>query len=654
MQGKDDVLHYLDLLQQPTYWHDGVTRKAAGMEDEREDVQKKTFTKWVNAQFAKFGRHYIDDLFNDFRDGRRLLELLEGFTGQKLAKEKGSTRVHALNNVNKALQVLQKNNVDLVNIGSTDIVDGNHKLTLGLIWSIILHWQVKDVMKNIMAGLQQTNSEKILLSWVRQSTRNYPQVNVINFTTSWSDGLAFNALIHSHRPDLFDWNSVACQQSAVQRLDHAFNTAKRHLGIEKLLDSEDIATAYPDKKSILMYVTSLFQVLPQQITIEAIQEVETLPRQSKVTREEHIQLRHQQRFSEQITVSVAQGHVHTPSPPPKPRFKSYAYTQAAYVMSPDQKGRQFPPQYLDAPEDRSFGSSLMEVEVDLDSYQTALEEVLTWLLSTEDALQAQGDISSDVEEVKEQFHTHEGFMMELTAHQGRVGNVLQVGSQLIAVGKLSEDEENEIQEQMNLLNSRWESLRVASMEKQSNLHKILMDLQNQQLTQLSDWLAKTEERTKKIESEPLGPDLEDLKHQVEEHKALQEDLEQEQVRVNSLTHMVVVVDESGGDKATAALEEQLQDLGDRWAAICRWTEDRWVLLQHILRKWQQFAEEQCHFDSWLTEKEDAVSRIHTTGFKDQNEMLASLQKLAVCIFPFSFFVLLSSFVSLTPHLGSAS
>lgn len=58
-------------------------------------------------------------------------------------------------------------------------------------------------------------------------------------------------------------------------------------------------------------------------------------------------------------------------------------------------------------------------------------------------------------------------MMELTAHQGRVGNVLQVGGQLITAGKLSEDEENEIQEQMNLLNSRWENLRVASMEKQS-------------------------------------------------------------------------------------------------------------------------------------------------------------------------------------------
>ncbi|XP_061309334.1 dystrophin isoform X13 [Pezoporus flaviventris] len=593
--------------------------------DEREDVQKKTFTKWINAQFAKFGRRYIEDIFNDFRDGRRLLELLECFTGQKLAKEKGSTRVHALNNVNKALQVLQRYNVDLVNIGSSDIVDGNHKLTLGLIWNIILHWQVKDVMKNIMAGLQQTNSEKILLSWVRQSTRNYPQVNVINFTSSWSDGLAFNALLHSHRPDLFDWNTVASQQSPVQRLDHAFSIARKHLGIEKLLDPEDVATACPDKKSVFMYVTSLFQVLPQQVTMEAIREVEMLPRHSRVTTEEHIQVHHQQLFSQEITVSIPQ----RPAPSPKPRFKSYAYTQAVYVTSPDQKRRQIPPQFLETVEEKTYSTMRMGPEMDLENYQTALEEVLTWLLSAEDALQAQGDISNDVEVVKEQFHTHEGFMMELTAHQGRVGNVLQVGSQLLTIGKLSDDEENEIQEQMNLLNSRWESLRVASMEKQSNLHKILMDLQNQQLAQLADWLTKTEERTKKIDLEPLGPDLEDLKHQVEEHKAFQEDLEQEQVKVNSLTHMVVVVDENSGDRATAALEEQLQRFGNRWAAICRWTEERWVLLQDILRKWQHFAEEQCLFDAWLTEKEDAVREIHTTGFKDQNEMLTSLRKLAI-------------------------
>ncbi|XP_062906974.1 dystrophin isoform X1 [Mobula hypostoma] len=552
--------------------------------DEREDVQKKTFTKWINAQFVKAGKPLIEDLFTDLRDGRRLLELLEGLVGHDLAKEKGSTRVHALNNVNRALQILQKNNVDLVNIGGSDIVDGNHKLTLGLIWSIILHWQVKDVLKGIMANLQQTNSEKILLSWVRQSIRNYKPVNVVNFTSSWSDGLALNALIHSHRPDLFEWKDVAKLQSANERLDHAFNVAKQHLGIEKLLDPEDVATAHPDKKSIIMYITSLFQVLPQQVTIEAIREVETLPRQPKVTQEEQREMLRKQHFSQQLMESSVE---------------------------------------------KPAGSSTVESEVDLDSYQTALELVLTWLLSAEDSLQAQGAISDDVEEVKEQFHAHEGFMMELTSHQGSVGNILQAGNQLIEEGKLSEDEENEIREQMNLLNSRWETLRVASMERQSKLHEELMDLQQQQLKHLADWLTNTEDRINQMEEMPLGPDLEALKQQVEEHKLLQEDLEQEQVRVNSLTHMVVVVDESNGENATAALEEELQILGERWAAICKWTEERWVLLQEILFKWQYFTEEQCLFDKWLAEKEKSVSKIQTSGFEDQNEMLTNLRKLAM-------------------------
>lgn len=63
----------------------------------------------------------------------------------------------------------------------------------------------------------------------------------------------------------------------------------------------DVATTYPDKKSILMYITSLFQVLPQHVSIEAIQEVEMLPRPAKVTtREEHFQLHHQMHYSQEV------------------------------------------------------------------------------------------------------------------------------------------------------------------------------------------------------------------------------------------------------------------------------------------------------------------------------------------------------------------
>ncbi|XP_073722267.1 dystrophin isoform X1 [Misgurnus anguillicaudatus] len=593
--------------------------------DEREDIQKKTFTKWVNSQFAKARRPPIEDLFTDFCDGRRLLELLETLVGSELVKERGFTRVHSLNNVNRALQILQKNNVELVNIGGADIVDGNHKLILGLIWSIIVHWQVKDVMKDVMADLQQTNSEKILLSWVRQSTKNYKDVNVVNFSNSWADGVAFNALIHSHRPDLFNWSLVEQQDSAIERLDHAFKIAEKNLGIDRLLDPEDVATTAPDKKSIIMYVTSLFQVLPHGVSLEAVQEVETLPR-ATATKEEHILYQTQQRYSQQITVSVAQSRLRSPSPSSKPRFKSYAYTQAAYVRTPEQQ-RKFLTTQLD--ELRPSQSPLPQGLNELESYQSALEEVLTWLLSAEDGLQAQPPISSFVEEVKEQFHTHEGYMVELTSHQGSVGRVLKAGSVLLSGGQLTDDEEKEVREQMNLLNSRWEHLRVSSMERQSRLHEVLMDLQNQQLKQLSDWLDMTEARIKRMGAQPLGPELDDIKRQIEEQKLLQEDLELEQVRVNSLTHMVVVVDENSGDNATAALEEKLQNLGERWAAICKWTEDRWLLLQKILLCWQHFSEEQLLFDSWLTQKEELVQSIQRSGTNDPNEVSVNLRKLAI-------------------------
>uniref|UniRef100_A0A8B9J9S4 Utrophin n=1 Tax=Astyanax mexicanus TaxID=7994 RepID=A0A8B9J9S4_ASTMX len=520
------------------------------------------------------GKTPIKDMFSDLRDGKKLLDLLEGLTGTTLTKERGSTRVHALNNVNKVLQVLHQNNVELVNIGGTDIVDGNHKLTLGLIWSIILHWQVKDIMKAVMSSLQQTNSEKTLLSWVRHCTRNHDSVNVLNFTTSWADGLAFNAILHHFRPHGFSWEKILAM-SPVQRLDHAFTFAKNELNIEKLLDPEDVAVQLPDKKSILMYVTSLFAVLPNDVTMDDIREVETLPRKYKVDE------------SQPLSSQVGS----TPST----------------VTEVEMEGGD---------------------EMDLESYQVTLEEVLTWLLSAEDALHIQDEVSDDVEEVKDQFHTHEAFMMELTAHQSSVGNVLQAGNQLIAQGNLSEDEEEEIRLQMGLLNSRWENLRVASMDRQARLHEVLMDLQQQQLQQLSDWLLQTEGRIRKMETELMAGDMKGYLSQIEQHKVLQNDLEAEQVKVNSLTHMVVVVDENSGESATAALEDQLQSLGERWAAVCRWTEERWSKLEEILLVWQQLLDDQNLFRSWLMEKENALSEVQTCDFKDPSELNTNVRRLA--------------------------
>lgn len=58
-------------------------------------------------------------------------------------------------------------------------------------------------------------------------------------------------------------------------------------------------------------------------------------------------------------------------------------------------------------------------------------------------------------------------MLDLTAHQSSVGDVLQEGNRLITERKVNDEEENEIRVQMRLLSNRWEDLRIKAMERQS-------------------------------------------------------------------------------------------------------------------------------------------------------------------------------------------
>lgn len=84
----------------------------------------------------------MQDLFQDLRDGQNLITLLEMLSGQNLPRERGRMRVHQLQNIQIALNYIKFRKVKLVNIRPEDIADGNQKLTLGLIWTIILHFQV--------------------------------------------------------------------------------------------------------------------------------------------------------------------------------------------------------------------------------------------------------------------------------------------------------------------------------------------------------------------------------------------------------------------------------------------------------------------------------------------------------------------------------
>ncbi|KAF6734216.1 Spectrin beta chain, non-erythrocytic 1 [Oryzias melastigma] len=225
--------------------------------DEREAVQKKTFTKWVNSHLSRVSCR-ITDLYLDLRDGRMLIKLLEVLSGERLPKPtKGRMRIHCLENVDKALQFLKEQRVHLENMGSHDIVDGNHRLTLGLIWTIILRFQIQDISVETEDNKEKRSAKDALLLWCQMKTAGYPNVNIHNFTTSWRDGMAFNALIHKHRPDLIDFDKLK-KSNAHYNLQNAFNLAEQHLGLTRLLDPEDISVDHPDEKSVITYVVTYY------------------------------------------------------------------------------------------------------------------------------------------------------------------------------------------------------------------------------------------------------------------------------------------------------------------------------------------------------------------------------------------------------------
>lgn len=210
----------------------------------------QTFTAWCNSHLRKAGTS-IDNIEDDFRNGLKLMLLLEVISGETLPKpDRGKMRFHKIANVNKALDFIESKGVKLVSIGAEgknrlishkhmyliafifiEIVDGNLKMTLGMIWTIILRFAIQDI------SVEEMTAKEGLLLWCQRKTAPYKNVNVQNFHLSFKDGLAFCALIHRHRPDLIDYSKLS-KDNPLENLNTAFDVAEKYLDIPRMLDPD--------------------------------------------------------------------------------------------------------------------------------------------------------------------------------------------------------------------------------------------------------------------------------------------------------------------------------------------------------------------------------------------------------------------------------
>lgn len=209
-------------------------------------IQKRTFTRWVNQHLSDRAMK-IEDLTEDLSDGLALINLLEIISDKKLPNynKKAKIRPQMLENNSFALNFLKHEGIKLVAIGPEDIVDKQPKLILGLIWTIILRYQIQK-------GDGSSSAKNELLEWVR---RQIPECDIQNFTTSWNDGKAICHLADSLKRGILDLNAVDNNPNPLANAQLGEATAERELGIPQLLAPEDMVAAHPDELSVMTYIS---------------------------------------------------------------------------------------------------------------------------------------------------------------------------------------------------------------------------------------------------------------------------------------------------------------------------------------------------------------------------------------------------------------
>ncbi|XP_059151967.1 filamin-C-like [Physella acuta] len=212
-------------------------------------IQKNTFTNWVNETLRDTGVE-VQELRTDLSDGVRLVALIESLTGHRISGtvSKPSNEFQKLQNITISLEAVKTDGVKIVNIDSSDVLEGNQKLVLALIWQLILKYQI---------GLSAKQNKTWLLKWLKAVI---PESDVQNLTTDWNSGLALHSLLEFCKAGLAPGWRELDQNNKLENCSAAMRLAQQNFNIPVILRAEDLASPDLDEKSTLTYLSYFTRV----------------------------------------------------------------------------------------------------------------------------------------------------------------------------------------------------------------------------------------------------------------------------------------------------------------------------------------------------------------------------------------------------------
>merc|ERR1712137_1277179 len=225
-------------------------------------IQEKAFTRWCNNHLEERGRK-INDFKTDWKDGLNLINLLEIITHPKTMPRRYNKHpripIQKTENLEIALQFLRDEGIKLVNIGPGDIEKGSVKLTLGLIWTIIYHYQICKGLSG--EDLDFAKAKNALLEWVRSKI---PEYDIQNFKKDWNDGRALCALNNAIKNGCCSDHQNLDTNKGIENCARGIRLGEENFGIKAVLSPDEMNNPRVDEKAMITYLSEYRHAVPQE------------------------------------------------------------------------------------------------------------------------------------------------------------------------------------------------------------------------------------------------------------------------------------------------------------------------------------------------------------------------------------------------------
>uniref|UniRef100_A0A674CZ17 Cytospin-A n=1 Tax=Salmo trutta TaxID=8032 RepID=A0A674CZ17_SALTR len=121
--------------------------------------------------------------------------------------------------------------------------------------------RLREERKDALSALAREyggSKRNALLKWCQKKTEGYLNIDITNFSSSWNDGLAFCAVLHTYLPAHIPYLELSSQDKK-RNFTLAFQAAES-VGIKSSLDiGEMVHTERPDWQSVMTYVTAIYK-----------------------------------------------------------------------------------------------------------------------------------------------------------------------------------------------------------------------------------------------------------------------------------------------------------------------------------------------------------------------------------------------------------